>query len=103
MFIGAASDTIASVSSNSQQHYDSIPDSTEKFIVVFQGDHYLSTNRTSTDQSPPEDATPSYDIQAAYMIPFYKLFLESDERYRPYLYGDQRSMMGVTRYEKSKD
>jgi predicted dienelactone hydrolase len=102
MFIGAASDTIASVSSNSGPHYESVPSSTEKFLVVFQGDHYLSTNRTSTDDTPPEDATPSFDVQAAYMIPFYKLFLESDERYRPYLYGDLRSMMSVTRYEKSK-
>lgn len=98
----AASDTVASVASHSQPHYDSIPASTEKFLIVFQGDHYLSTNRTSTDNSPPEDATPSYDIQAAYKIPFYKLFLEDDERYRPYLYGDQRSMVGVSRDIKSQ-
>jgi len=102
MIIGAASDTIASVSGNSQPHYQSIPNTTEKFMVVFTGDHYLSTNRTSTDMMAPEEATPSYDIQAAYIIPFYKLFLESDERYRPFLYGDMRSMMSVTRYEKSK-
>jgi len=102
MFIGAAGDTVASVSGNASPHYESIPDSTEKFLVVFEGDHYLSTNRTSTDQSAPEEATPSFDIQAAYIIPFYKLFLESDERYRPYLYGSMRSMMSVTRYETSK-
>ena len=102
MFIGAAGDTIAAVSGNAGPHYESIPTSTEKFLVVFEGDHYLSTNRTSTDQTAPEDATPSFDIQAAYIIPFYKLFLESDERYRPYLYGDMRSMMSVTRYDKSK-
>jgi hypothetical protein len=102
MFIGAAGDTIAAVSGNAGPHYESIPTSTEKFLVVFEGDHYLSTNRTSTDQTAPEDATPSFDIQAAYIIPFYKLFLESDERYRPYLYGDMRSMMSVTRFDKSK-
>jgi hypothetical protein len=40
--------------------------------------------------------------QAAYMIPFYKLFLEGDERYRPYLYGAMRSMLNITRFESSK-
>ena len=102
MFIGAASDTIASVSGNAQPHYNSIPMSTEKFLVVISGDHYLSTNRTSTDMTAPEEATPSYDNQAAYIIPFYKLFLEDDMRYRDYLYGDKRSMMNVTKFDKSK-
>ena len=102
MFIGAASDTIAAVSGNAQPHYESIPASTEKFMVVFGGDHYLSTNRTSTDQMAPEEATPSYDLQAAYIIPFYKLFLEDDERYRGFLYGSMRSMQSVTRFDKSK-
>jgi predicted dienelactone hydrolase len=104
LIIGAASDTIAAVSSNAQPHYDSIPDTTEKFLVVFEGDHYLSTDRTSGIAAGMEaNATPSYDPQAAYMIPFYKLFLESDERYRPYLYDDSvRSKDIVTSYMHSK-
>ncbi len=101
MFIGAAGDAIASVSGNARPHYQSIPDSTDKYLVVFEGDHYLSTNRTSTDTTAPEEATPSFDIQAAYMIPFYKVYLEDDERYRPYL-GEMRSMEGVTAFESSK-
>lgn len=103
LIIGAASDTIAPVSDHANGHYASIPSSTEKFLVVFEGDHYLSTDRTSgIAQGMPAVANENYDIQAAYMVPFYKLFLESDERYRPYLYGAMRSMMSVTRYEKSK-
>ena len=103
MIIGAASDTIAAVSSNAGPHYDSIPASTEKFLVVFEGDHYLSTDRTSgIAQGTPAVANENYDPQAAYMVPFYKLFLESDERYRPYLYGAMRSMTSVTRFESSK-
>jgi hypothetical protein len=53
-------------------------------------------------QGTPAKANANYDPQAAYMVPFYKLFLESDERYRPYLYGSMRSMMSVTRFESSK-
>ena len=103
MIIGAASDTTAAVSSHAAPHYQSIPASTEKFLVVFEGDHFLSTDRTSgVAASMMAVANDNYDDQAAYMIPFYKLFLESDERYRPYLYGDKRSMMNVTRYEHSK-
>jgi hypothetical protein len=103
MIIGAASDTIAAVSSNAQGHYSSIPDSVEKFLVVIEGDHYLSTDRTSgVPQSDMAVANDNYDPQAAYMVPFYKLFLESDERYRPYLYGSERSMEKVTDYQKSK-
>ncbi|HKU41719.1 MAG TPA: hypothetical protein VJR89_26360 [Polyangiales bacterium] len=104
MIIGAASDTTASVSSHASQHYASIPNTTEKFLVVFEGDHYLSTDRTSgIPAGMPAMANQNYDIQAAYMVPFYKLFLESDERYRPYLYGDERSMASVTRYDHSKN
>jgi dienelactone hydrolase len=103
MLIGAASDTVAPVSSHADPHYKSIPDSTEKFLVVFEGDHYLSTDRTSgIPQGTMAVANESYDPQAAYMVPFYKLFLESDERYRPYLYGDMRSMNMVTRFDHSK-
>jgi predicted dienelactone hydrolase len=103
MIIGAASDTIAPVASHADPHYQSIPASTEKFLVVFEGDHYLSTDRTSgIAQGTPAVANQNYDIQAAYMVPFYKLFLESDERYRPYLYGAMRSMAMVTRYDHSK-
>jgi predicted dienelactone hydrolase len=103
LIVGAASDTVAGVSSHAAPHYESIPASTEKFLVVFEGDHYLSTDRTSgAPLGTPATATESYDVQAAYMVPFYKLFLESDERYRPHLYGAMRSMMSVTRYEHSK-
>jgi dienelactone hydrolase len=103
MIIGAASDTTAAVSSHAAPHYASIPDSTEKFLVVFEGDHYLSTDRTSgIPQGTPAKANENYDPQAAYMVPFYKLFLEGDERYRPYLYGSMRSMTKVTRFESSK-
>jgi predicted dienelactone hydrolase len=104
MIVGAASDTIAAVASNAQGHYNSIPDTTPKFLVVFEGDHYLSTDRTSgIPQGMEANATPSFDPQAAYIIPFYKLYLESDERYRPFLFDDaMRSKTIVTSFMSNK-
>jgi dienelactone hydrolase len=103
MIVGAASDTIASVGANASGHYRSIPDSVEKFLIVLQGDHYLSTDRTSGIAASMEaTANEMYDPQAAYMIPFWKIFLEDDDRYRPYLYGSERSMELVTDYQTSK-
>jgi predicted dienelactone hydrolase len=103
LIVGAASDTIASVSGNARGHYASIPDTTEKILVVIEGDHYLSTDRTSgVSASEKAVANDNYDPQAAYMIPFYKLFLEDDERYRTYLYGPERSMTNVTDFTANK-
>ena len=61
----------------------------------------LQTGLSGIPAGTPAVANDNYDAQAAYMIPFYKLFLESDERYRPYLYGAMRSQDEVTRYETS--
>ena len=103
LIVGAAGDTIASVSGNARGHYASIPDSTEKILVVIEGDHYLSTDRTSgVAASEMATVNENYDDQAAYMIPFYKLHLESDERYRTYLYGPERSMTNVTDFMANK-
>lgn len=103
LIVGATSDTIASVSGNASGHYASIPDSTEKILVVIQGDHYLSTDRTSgISASEMAVANDNYDDQAAYMIPFYKLHLEDDERYRKFLYGPERSMTNVTDFRANK-
>jgi hypothetical protein len=103
LIVGATSDAIASVAANASGHYASIPDTTEKILVVISGDHYLSTDRTSgIAASEMATVNEMYDDQAAYMIPFYKLHLESDERYRTYLYGPERSMTNVTDFMANK-
>lgn len=101
LIIGAESDTIAGVAANASPHYMSIPASTEKILAVFKGkDHFFSTNRLSGGSG---DNGPAYDSQASYIIPFYKLFLEDDERYRPYLYGDMRDAEALSDFQHSKD
>jgi len=93
LFISAERDTVAGNASNSKFHYDSIPTSVEKIFAEFRGaDHYLTTNRTTM-----------WDDQARVMVPFYKLKLEDDERYRPYLYGGMEPKDALSRYEHSKN
>jgi dienelactone hydrolase len=101
LIIGAESDTIAAVAQNAGPHYQSIPASTEKILAVFKGqDHFFSTNALNANSGKNG---PAYDSQAAYMISFYKLFLENDERYRPYLYGDKRDASVLSDYQHSKN
>lgn len=92
LFIAAQSDTVAAVAQHAWPHYQSIPASTDKTYAEFKGaDHFLSTNRAQM-----------MDEQAHYMVAFYKLHLEDDERYRPFLYGDKQLMSALSRYEYSK-
>lgn len=92
LFIAAESDTIAGVAQNARVHYDSIPNSVEKIFAEFKGaDHYLTTNRTTM-----------WDDQARVMVSFYKLKLEDDTRYEPYLYGGMEPKAAMSRYEYSK-
>lgn len=92
LFIAAQSDTIAGVGSNAAPHYASIPDSVEKIYAEFKGaDHFLSTNRGT-----------KFDQQAHYMVAFYKLQLEDDDRYSDYLYGDKQLKDALSKYETSQ-
>ncbi|MDD9968770.1 MAG: hypothetical protein OXR73_21195 [Myxococcales bacterium] len=76
MFIAAENDTIAGNSSNSRLFYNSLSDSVEKYYVEFGGaSHFLTSNSRGSH----------YDVQSRYMIAFYKLYLEDDERYREIL------------------
>lgn len=92
LFISAQNDTVAGNASNSRFHYDSIPTTVEKIFAEFRGaDHYLTTNRTTM-----------WDDQARLMVSFYKLKLEDDQRYAPYLYGGMEPKDALSRYEYTK-
>lgn len=92
LFIAAQSDTIAGNAQNSSTHYASIPSSVEKVFAEFRGaDHFFTTNRSI-----------KWEDQAAMMVAFYKMKLEDDERYAPYVYGDKRPMSALSRFESSK-
>lgn len=87
LFIGAQNDTIAGVSSNASTHYRSIP-GTKIYAEVKGADHYYSTNQNR-----------DHVAEAHVMVAFYKLYLEDDERYKPYLYGDKKLASAFSKYE----
>ncbi len=92
LIIAAQSDTVAGVAQNARVHYDSIPASVEKIFAEFKGaDHFLTTN-----------AGALWEAQSVVMVSFYKLHLEDDQRYLPYLYGGMEPKADLSRYEFTK-
>jgi dienelactone hydrolase len=92
LFIAAQADDVAGVAENARVHYDSIPASVEKIFAEFKGaDHFLTTN-----------AGVMWEEQSTLMVAFYKLKLEDDQRYAPFLYGGMEPKAALSRYEFTK-
>jgi hypothetical protein len=92
LFIAAQSDSIAGVAQNATVHYGSIPNTVEKIYAEFKGaDHFLTTNNGRL-----------WEEQSAVMVAFYKLKLEDDTRYAPYLYGGMEPKAALSKFEFSK-
>ena len=78
LFIAAQDDTIAAPAQNASIFYDSIPAGVPKYYAEFAGaSHFLTTPDLGSDQ----------DGQSKYMIAFYKVYLEDDQRYMSVLTG----------------
>jgi predicted dienelactone hydrolase len=78
LIIAGSADPIAPVADHAWRHYNSIPRSTTKAYVEFEGsDHYLADTNRGTD----------LDTVGRLAIAWLKLYLDGDERYRPLIYG----------------
>jgi hypothetical protein len=73
-------------------HYNNIPADTQKvFLEIADGDHFVANNSAKT----------LYGLIGSYAIAWLKLYMEGDERYRDFIYGDacSRNVAAFSRYE----
>ena len=72
-------DRVAEVAEHAWPHFLSIPESTTKvFLEVDGGDHYIADTTRGTDLA----------TIGRYGIAWLKLYLDGDERYRGFIYGE---------------
>lgn len=94
LVIAGSADRIAAVSDHAWPHFRSIPESTPKvYLEVDGGDHFLA------DSDRGEDLA----TIGRYAVAWLKLYLDGDERYRDFLYGDdaERARGKFSRYVTS--
>ncbi|MDD9970577.1 MAG: hypothetical protein OXR73_30350 [Myxococcales bacterium] len=79
MFLVAENDDVATNASNSSVQYESVPGTVDKY--------YIEVANATHRMSMASGLGSHYDVQSKYMIAFYKLYLEDDERYIDVLEG----------------
>ncbi len=95
LVIAGEADTIAAVAEHAWPHYNSIPAGTQKvFLEIADGDHFIANN----------SAEAMHGLLGSYAIAWLKLYMDGDERYRDFIYGDARSrnVAAFSRYEMSR-
>lgn len=82
LIVAGSADPIAEVSEHAWRHYNSIPATTTKAYVEFDGaDHFLADTERGRD----------LPTVGRYAIAWLKLYVDGDERYRPFIYGERSS------------
>ena len=82
LIIAGSADGIAEVADHAWRHFQSIPESTTKvYMEVDGGDHYLADTNRGLDLA----------TIGRYGIAWLKLYLDGDERYRDFIYGEQNA------------
>jgi triacylglycerol lipase len=94
LIIGGENDILAAVSRHARPHYASIPASTHKMYLEIKGGHHGATNGsadgTFTILSKVEGCPTGEQRQiiSRYVISWLKLYVDGDERYRQFIYGE---------------
>lgn len=79
LIIAGSADRIAPAADHAWPHFQSIPDSTPKvYLEISGGDHFLANSGQHRDHA----------TIGRYGIAWLKLYVDGDERYRQFLYGD---------------
>ena len=91
LIIAGSADRIAGVDGHAWRHFQSIPQSTTKvYMEMDGGDHYVADTNRGTD----------LETVGRYGIAWLKLYLDGDERYRDFIYGERHEadMAKFSRY-----
>jgi len=79
LIIAGSADRIAGVDDHAWRHFQSIPESTTKvYMEIDGGNHYIADTDRGTDLA----------TVGRYGIAWLKLYLDEDERYRDFIYGE---------------
>lgn len=82
LVIAGAADRIAPIAAHAWPHYQSIPwDTTRVYLEVADGNHFIA-NSGQNDNA----------MLGRYAIAWLKLYLDGDERYREFIYGDAQAI-----------
>lgn len=82
LVIAGAADRIAPVAAHAWPHYQSIPKSTTRvYLEIAGGDHFIA-NSGAADNA----------MLGRYAIAWLKLYLDGDERYREFIYGESQKV-----------
>ncbi len=82
LVIAGAADRIAAVSDHAWPHYQSLPHSTTRvYLEVAGGNHFLANS-----------SGPDLSTIGRYGIAWLKLYLDGDERYRDFIYGEAQKV-----------
>ncbi len=80
LIIAGSADRVTPVAEHSWPHFLSIPESTTKvYMEIDGGDHYIADSTRGTDLA----------TIGRYGIAWLKLYLDGDERYRGFIYGEE--------------
>ena len=79
LVLAGAADGIAEVDEHAWRHFSMIPESTPKvYLEIAGGDHYIADTTRGTDLA----------TVGRYAIAWLKLYVDRDERYRDFIYGE---------------
>ena len=82
LIIAGSADRIAGVDDHAWRHFQSIPESTTKvYMEIDGGNHYIADTDRGTDLA----------TVGRYGIAWLKLYLDEDERYRDFIYGEYQT------------
>ena len=85
LVMAGSADRVAGVADHAWPHYQSIPESTIKvFMEIDGGSHFIADTNRGEDLG----------TIGRYGIAWLKLYLDGDERYRGFIYGDEAATDG---------